>query len=78
MEEDFYKGKLVRDHGLNVVTPSDADMDIIHGLVKQGAEGVIFGCTEIDLLIKNDDSQIPVFDSTLIHAQAAVDYALEK
>ena len=101
MQEDFYKGKLVRDHGLTVLTPTDTDMDIIHqvifeelclGLVKDvskkkyiavikrleaaGAEGVILGCTEIGLLVKDQDCSISLFDTTVIHAEAAVDDAL--
>jgi len=42
---------------------------------EEGAEGVILGCTEIPLLIHQDDVRIPVFDTTRIHAEAAVDYA---
>lgn len=101
MEEDFYKGKLIRDYGLEVVLPVDAEMDVIHNviyqelclgkikpasktrylkivdnLIQKGAEGVILGCTEIGLLIKNGDSRVPFFDTTEIHAEAAVDYAL--
>ncbi len=49
---------------------------IIAGLVQQGAEGIILGCTEIGLLVKEADSPVPLFDTTLIHALAAVDYAL--
>jgi aspartate racemase len=49
---------------------------IIQKLVQQGAEGVILGCTEIPLLIKQADSSIPVFDTTLIHASAGVEWAL--
>jgi len=51
---------------------------IINNLKKNGAEGVILGCTEIPLLIKDEDSVIPVFDTTMIHAKKAVDLALEK
>jgi aspartate/glutamate racemase len=40
-------------------------------------EGVILGCTEIGLLIGQENCSIPVFDTTQIHAEAAVDYALE-
>jgi len=101
MQEDFYKGKLVHEHGLEVLTPNDADMDMIHqvifeelclGLIKDvskkkynavikrleadGAEGVILGCTEIGLLVKDQDCPIPLFDTTVIHAEAAVEYAL--
>jgi aspartate racemase len=51
-------------------------LSIIDGLVKEGAEGVILGCTEIPLLIKQEDCPVPVFDTTLLHATAAVDFAL--
>ncbi|HCT74898.1 MULTISPECIES: aspartate/glutamate racemase family protein [Psychrobacter] len=51
-------------------------IDVINGLAEQGAEGVILGCTEIGLLIKQADSPIPVFDTTAIHAAAAVDFLL--
>ena len=44
---------------------------IIHELKEKGAQGVILGCTEIGLLIQQQDSDIPVFDTTFIHAQAA-------
>lgn len=49
---------------------------IIKKATEKGAEGVILGCTEIPLLIKNSDSEIPVFDTTKIHAESAVDFAL--
>jgi aspartate racemase len=49
---------------------------IIEQMVNQGAEGVILGCTEIGLLIHKQDSQVQLFDTTRIHAEAAVEYAL--
>ena len=49
----------------------------IEKLASQGAEGVILGCTEIGLLIKQADVKIPVFDTTLIHATKAAEMALE-
>ena len=49
---------------------------VINDLAEQGAEGVILGCTEIGLLISQADSPIPVFDTTAIHAAAAVDFLL--
>jgi len=51
--------------------------DIIQRLAKEGAEGIILGCTEIGLLVKQEDSPVPLFDTTEIHARAAVKYALE-
>jgi aspartate racemase len=50
---------------------------IIERLAVGGAEGVILGCTEISLLIKQQDSPVELFDTTAIHARAAVDFALE-
>ena len=102
MEENFYKGRLVDNYGLEVIIPSSEDMQIVHRiiyeelcagiiksnskqryrdiirrLVKGNAEGIILGCTEIGLLVKQEDSPVPLFDTTEIHAKAAVKYALE-
>jgi len=49
---------------------------IIAQLVQSGAEGIILGCTEIGLLVRGEDSHVPLFDTTKIHAVAAVEYAL--
>lgn len=49
---------------------------IMERMVDQGAEGIILGCTEIGLLIHEEDSQVSLFDTTRIHAEAAVDFAL--
>lgn len=101
MEGDFYKGRLVNTHDLEVIVPMEEARElvnrviydelvmgklrptskakyvaIIDRLVARGAEGIILGCTEIGLLIKQEDAQVPVFDTTLIHAKAAVAYAL--
>jgi aspartate racemase len=101
MEEDFYRGRLVEKHGLDILTPSTADREIVHhviydelvlgqinpnsrlayqriieNLVDNGAEGIILGCTEIGLLVKDADSRVALFDTTHIHAEAAVRMAL--
>ena len=101
MEEDFYKGRLVTEYGLEVMIPSEPDRDIVHRVIYdelclgkiepdskkefvrilrnlqgKGSDGVILGCTEISLLIKEEDSPLPLFDTTAIHAEAAVDFAL--
>ena len=52
-------------------------INIINNLASNGAEGVVLGCTEIPLLIKQADANIPVFDTTTIHAVSAVEYALK-
>ncbi|MFW5713995.1 MAG: aspartate/glutamate racemase family protein [Brevefilum sp.] len=54
-----------------------AYLQVINHLQAAGAQGVILGCTEIPLLIKPSDVEIPIFDTTAIHAEAAVDWALE-
>jgi aspartate racemase len=50
---------------------------IIKKLISNGAEGTILGCTEISLLIKSSDIDIPIFDTTSIHAKKAVEYSLK-
>ncbi|KKO52360.1 aspartate/glutamate racemase family protein [Paenibacillus sp. DMB20] len=50
---------------------------VIRRLVDAGAEGIVLGCTEIGLLIKPEDSEVPLFDTTIIHAMESVNVALE-
>ncbi len=50
---------------------------IVDDLREQGAEGVILGCTEIGLLLAQEDSPLPLFDTALIHAEAAAAFALD-
>ena len=63
--------------GKIVPSSNEAYKKIMKKLAEQGAEGIILGCTEIGLLVKPADSTLPLFDTTLLHAQAAVQYALE-
>jgi aspartate racemase len=101
MEQDFYKGRLEHNFGLEVLIPGPEEREIVHrviydelvvgtinpaskaqyreiiaGLAVRGAQGIILGCTEIGLLVKQADSPVPLFDTTQIHAEAAVEYAL--
>lgn len=62
--------------GVINATSRDALVGIIKKLADEGAQGVILGCTELGLLIKPDDSPIPAFDTTVLHAAAAVEFAL--
>ena len=50
---------------------------IIQNLVQRGAQGVILGCTEIPLIVSQEDYEIPLYDTTALHAKAAVDFALQ-
>ena len=101
MEGDFYRGRLVEKHKLDVLIPETQDREVVHrviydelvlgqiksesreaykqiieNLIAAGAQGIILGCTEIGLLVKDEDSRVPLFDTTHIHAVAAVEYAL--
>jgi aspartate racemase len=101
MEQDFYVGRLRDAHGLDVLTPDEADRALVHrviydelcvgvvsdasrdeyrrvmrSLADRGAEAILLGCTEIDLLVGPDDAPVPVFDTTRLHAERAVDLAL--
>ncbi len=62
-----------------VVSPTsrEAYRAVIGRLVDAGAEGVVLGCTEIELLVGPDDSPVPIFPTTRIHVEAAVDLAAE-
>ena len=51
--------------------------EVVDGLIDKGAEGIVLGCTEIPLYIKQEDVDVPIFDTTTIHALSAVDYSLE-
>lgn len=61
-----------------IISPSSRDeyVRIIGGLKQNGAQGVVLGCTEIGLLINADCSPLPVFDTTLIHAEKAALYSV--
>ena len=63
---------------VGVVRPESrqAYLDVIDRLVERGAEGVILGCTEIELLIGPDDAPVPAFPTTRLHAEHAVRVAL--
>ena len=101
MEEEFYRGRLVTQHGLEVVVPPKPDRELVHRVIyeelclgqvreasreaflrimddlrSQGAEGVIEGCTEIVMLVQQAHTEIPLFDTTSIHAAAAVERML--
>jgi len=101
MEQDFYKGRLKDNHGIDVLIPEEEERIAIHtilydelclGSIKtiskdkfhniianleiRGAEGIILGCTEIPLIVKQEDYEIFLYDTTTLHAQAAVTYSL--
>jgi aspartate racemase len=64
--------------GIVLEPTKKAFIEIIDILAGLGADGVILGCTEIPLLIKPQDSPLPLFDTMKIHARAAVNFALDK
>jgi aspartate racemase len=62
--------------GRTEATSRAAYRDVIERLAERGAEGVILGCTEITLLVSQQDCWVPLFDTTRLHALAAVDWSL--
>ena len=103
MEETFYRDRLQKGFGIDVLMPGREERDIVHriiyeelclgkiehasrqvslkiteGLRECGAEGIILGCTELPLLIRPGDAPVPLFDTTRLHAEAAVELALDK
>ena len=103
MEEQFYRERLQKHFGIDVVVPAEdkqatvhniiyeelclgkiedasrrACLKIIEALIGRGAEGIILGCTELPLLIRPGDVPVPLFDTTRLHAEAAVKLALGK
>lgn len=77
-DRDFIHASIFDELGKEIFLPATKQryQDIIGGMANGGAQGAILGCTEIPLIIKQADSPIPVFDTTAIHADAAVEFAL--
>ena len=77
-ERDFIHWSIFEELGKDIFTAETKRryLEIIENLNARGAEGVIFGCTEIPMLLKPEDCPIPSFDTTLLHAKAAVEFAL--
>ncbi len=101
MEEDFYKGRMQRRHGLEVLVPAEDDRALVHRVIfeelcrghveaasraelcrivdemqREGAAGVVLGCTELGLLLRPEDAEAPLFDTAHVHAEAAARLAL--
>ncbi len=79
-EEDieFINHTIYEEFGKGIFLPERKQryLEIISSLIKQAAEGIVLGCTEIPILIKQEDCTVPVFDTAHIHAEAAVRFAL--
>ena len=67
--DELVQGKIIKES-------REGYLAVIQTLMENGAEGIVLGCTEIGLLVKDDDVPLPVFDTMEIHALAAVDAAL--
>ncbi len=75
----FINNAIYSEMGKGIFLPATKAkiLAIILELITRGAQGIIFGCTEIPLLIKQEDCTVPVFDTTSIHSRAALEFALE-
>ncbi len=102
MRGNFYKGRMTKRFGIDVLTPSEPDMAVLDRIIfdelcrgviqetsrreflrvietlhERGAEGIVLGCTEIGLLVSPEHTPLPLFDTTILHATAAVDRSLD-
>ncbi len=79
-DRDFIQHTLKEELGRGIIKAETKQeyLKIITQLIQDGAEGIILGCTEIPLLLSQQDCSVPVFDTTKIHAQAAVAFALSE
>lgn len=69
---------IIDELALGIINPASREIiwRIIGDLAERGAQGIVLGCTEIPLLVTQNQGDIPLFDTTQIHARAAVEYAL--
>lgn len=77
-DRDFMHSTIFEELGRGLVTDATKKryLEIANQLIKEGAEGIILGCTEIPLVIQPEDVPVPVFDTTLIHSNAAIEFQL--
>ena len=77
---DYIQQTVKEELGVGFINPETKKkyISIVNELVEDGAECIILGCTEIPLLISQDDFTIPIFDTTKIHSQAIVEYIVSK
>jgi len=77
-DKDFIHNTIFEELGKGLVIPETKKryLEIANELIKRGADGIILGCTEIPLVIRPEDLNVPIFDTALIHSQAAVEYQL--
>jgi aspartate racemase len=76
-DRDIVHDIIYDELSIGILNPSSKEkyLKIIDKLIESGAEGIILGCTEIPLLIQQENVSVPVFDTTKIHATAAFEYA---
>jgi aspartate racemase len=79
-DRDFIHSSIMKDltKGIYKIEVKDKYLKIIEQLCREGAQGIIFGCTEISLLLNPSECNVQVFDTTTIHSKAAVDFALSE
>lgn len=77
-DKDFIHTTIFEELGRGLVTAETKKryLEIANQLIEKGAEGIILGCTEIPLVIKPGDLSVPIFDTTLIHSNAAIEFQL--
>ncbi len=79
-DKEFVHNTIFDELGKGIIKEETKEkyLSIINGLKKEGAEGIIAGCTEIPLIIKESDIDIPYFDTALIHGKSAIEFTLSE
>jgi aspartate racemase len=77
---DYIQHTIKEELGRGIINPETKTnyLKMVKDIVAQGAEGIILGCTEIPMLLSQEDFNFPVFDTTKIHSQAIIDFMLSK
>lgn len=77
-DREFIQNTIYNELGKGLIIESTKEryLTVIKKLIENGAEGIILGCTEIPLLIKQNEVAVPLFDTALIHSAAAVEFSL--
>jgi aspartate racemase len=77
---DYIQQTVKEELGIGFINPETKAnyISIVKELVERGAECIILGCTEIPLLISQNDFDVPIFDTTKIHSQAIIEFSISK
>jgi len=79
-ERDYINKVVFEELSRGILRPGSRQrfLEIIEGLMRRGAQGVVLGCTEIPLLVTSDHTKVRLFDTATLHAEKALEYAIQR